>query len=391
MRSCRFTFMKFFIFISFFFCLLSSCATGRLIMNATDDAVQQSPKEVPLYSIYALGDAGEINEQSKAVIDQLKSMTGDDIQPGTVIFLGDNIYPAGLPADENIKANHDAKSILMNQIDGLKDYKGKIVFIPGNHDWNEFRAGGLKAIRREGDFLDSIDPSRIQLLPKNGCGGPEVLELNEHLVMLILDSQWWIQDWSKEAHINEGCAVQSKEEFIKSFHDLVAHYKDKQIIVALHHPLYTQGSHGGHFTLKNHLFPLTAAVKWLYLPLPVIGSIYPFYRTIFGHSQDLKNRRYSSLRDALLKDLDYSGHLIFLSGHEHCLQYIMKSGNHFLVSGAGSKQTPIADDKDLIYGHKSGGLMELDFYKNNDIWLSIYEVNPKTKTSGKVFSRPIID
>lgn len=360
-------------------------------MNIAGDAVQKTPNEVPLYSVYALGDAGEINEQSKAVLEELKSITADDMQPGTVIFLGDNIYPAGLPAEQNTEANREAKSILMNQINGLKNYKGKIVFIPGNHDWNEFRAGGLEAIRRESDFLDNVDPLHIQLLPKNGCGGPEVIELNDQLVMLILDSQWWIQDWTKESHINEGCAVHSKEEFMKTFHDLVAHYKDKQIIVALHHPLYTQGSHGGHFTLKNHLFPLTAAVKWLYLPLPVIGSIHPFYRTIFGHSQDLKNRRYSSLRDDLLNNLDDAGHIIFLSGHEHCLQYIMKSGNHYLVSGAGSKQTPIANDEDLIYGHKSGGFMELNFYKNSGIWLSIYEVNPKIKTSGKVFCRQIIE
>ncbi len=65
-----------------------------MILNISGDAVQNTPKELPLYTIYALGDAGEINDQSQAVLKQLKSITTDDVQRGTVIFLGDNIYYA---------------------------------------------------------------------------------------------------------------------------------------------------------------------------------------------------------------------------------------------------------------------------------------------------------
>ncbi|HZV68151.1 MAG TPA: metallophosphoesterase [Saprospiraceae bacterium] len=382
--------MKNAIFISFITILFSGCATGKLILNVTGDVVQRPPNEIPSYTIYALGDAGEDNEQFRAVMDTLKVVTNDDVQPGTIIFLGDNIYPAGMPSEAAPKKNQKAKSILMQQVDAVSKYRGKVVFIPGNHDWNEFKAGGLEAIRREAKFIDEVDPAHISFLPQNGCSGPNVLELNDQVVLLIIDSQWWIQDWSKEPEMNAGCDNDSKAAFIKAFQDKVSFYKDRQILVAMHHPLYTQGPHGGHFTIKNHLFPLTAIADWMYLPLPVIGSIYPFYRSIFGHSQDLKNPRYRSLRDELLKDLDYDGNLIFLSGHEHCLQYISKGKNQYLVSGSGSKQTPIANDEDLIYGHKSSGFMELDFYKNNTIWLTIYEVNPKTKTSGIVFSREII-
>ncbi|MEO6131407.1 MAG: hypothetical protein ABIQ02_06135, partial [Saprospiraceae bacterium] len=102
------------------------------------------------------------------------------------------------------------------------------------------------------------------------------------------------------------------------------------------------------------------------------------------------NHRYKSLREDVLNGLDPNSSLIFLAGHEHCLQYITKNGNHFLVSGSGSKQTPIANNRDLVYGHKSGGFMEVDFYKNKSAWLTVYEVNPEKKTSGKEFSRQII-
>ena len=150
--------------------------------------------------------------------------------------------------------------------------------------------------------------------------------------MLIIDSQWWINDVTKKPGINEGCSVSTREELIQSFREEVALHKDKQIVVAMHHPLYSQGSHGGHYSLNHHLFPLTSLVKWVYLPLPVLGSLYYYLRSGIGNRQDVK--KYHSLRDSLIKDLDYGGDLIFLAGHEHCLQYIKVGDNHYLTSSS---------------------------------------------------------
>ncbi|HUR30944.1 MAG TPA: metallophosphoesterase [Saprospiraceae bacterium] len=371
--------------------ILTSCATGKLISNSPGDDISKRPNEIPEFTIYALGDAGETNNQSKAVLEQLSLVTAGNQAPAMVIFLGDNIYPAGMPPEWNIEGYHRAQDILMNQINGLSSFKGEIVFIPGNHDWNGLKPGGLDFIRRESKFFDQLQKPNLSFIPENGCGGPVPLILDNDLVMLIIDSQWWINDWTNEPQINEGCGISSREEFIKSFREQVALYKDKQIVVAMHHPLYTQGTHGGHFSIKNHLFPLTGLVKWFYLPLPVLGSLYVYLRSGIGHPEDLKSPRYNSLRDALLKDLGYDGDLIFLAGHEHCLQYIRVDGDHFLVSGSGSKQTAIANSKDMVYGHKAAGFMELNFYKNNIVWLTVYEVNPETRASNVVLSRPIIE
>jgi hypothetical protein len=37
----------------------------------------------------------------------------------------------------------------------------------------------------------------------------------------------------------------------------------------------SNGIHGGYFGIKQHIFPFTDMKKKLYIPLPVIGSIYP--------------------------------------------------------------------------------------------------------------------
>lgn len=370
--------------------ILGSCASGRLYLNSSLDPIGPHPEVEPDYTIYALGDGGEINEQSKAVMAHVAKVSLDDRHPGTIIFLGDNVYPAGFPPLDAAGLEH-AKNILKNQYEGLSAYMGPIIFIPGNHDWNEFHPGGRESIIRQGEYLNQLEGDKISMLPSNGCGGPVTLQLNERITMIIIDSQWWLQSWDNEPDMNEGCELQSREEFIKAFHKTIDENSNKQIIVALHHPLFTQGAHGGHFTLRDHIFPLSKRVKWLYLPLPIIGSIYPLYRNLFGHPQDIQHSGYSKLKEEILTELDDNGSIIFLAGHDHNLQYIVKNDDHFILSGSIAKRNPIANSKDLIYGHKAAGFVQLDCYNDLGIRLTVYEVDPASGSSKPVFSRFITE
>jgi len=369
----------------------ASCASGRLYLNSPVNPIQPETTGTPDYTIYALGDGGEVNAQSKAVMDFAAKVSLDDRHPGTIIFLGDNVYPAGFPPLGDKAAIEHAQNILKSQYEGLTGYNGQIIFIPGNHDWNEFHPGGRISIIRQGEYLNQLEGDKIRMLPVNGCGGPVTLQLNEKLTMVIIDSQWWIQSWDNEPDMNAGCEIQSREDFIKAFHKTIDENNDKQIIVAMHHPMHTQGAHGGHFTLRDHLFPLSKKVKWLYLPLPVIGSIYPLYRNLFGHPQDIQHAGYSKLKNDILKDLEDNGSIIFIAGHDHNLQYIVKDDDHFILSGSISKQNPIANSQDLIYGHKAAGFAQLDYYKDQGIRLTIYEVDPASGSSKQVFSRFIME
>lgn len=370
---------------------LTSCASGKVYTNPDVENIQPRPLLPPDFTMYALGDGGEINDQSTAIIDHLARIANDDQVRGNIIFLGDNIYPSGMPPESDKIGFRYAQDILMNQIHPLSTYKGDIIFIPGNHDWNEFHPGGLASIRRQGSFINSLNYPRISMIPENGCGGPVTFELNQNLVLLIADSQWWLQDWNKEPGINEDCPIKTREDFITAIHELIKTYKDKQIIFAMHHPLFTQGGHGGHFTVRDHLFPLSKVVSWLYIPLPVIGSIYPMFRSTIGHPQDIRHRGYKSLKEAILTDMDYPGEMIFLAGHDHNLQYITSGDDHFLLSGSVSKKNPIANHKNLVYGHKAGGFMQLDFFYGEGVFLTIYEINDESGLLETVFSRFIIE
>ncbi|HEX5111658.1 MAG TPA: metallophosphoesterase [Saprospiraceae bacterium] len=364
--------------------LFSSCATGKLYINGANDVQSEVNNEKPIYTIYALGDAGENNTQSKAVLNALADQTGDDTQPGLVIFLGDNIYPAGLSLPSETGERQYGETLLKSQVDALSSYRGEIVFIPGNHDWNEFKAGGLEAIKREGEFLQSFGLSDLSLKPTDGCGGPFVKELTRDAVLLIIDSQWWIQDWDKEPKMNEGCAIQSRDAMIARLKELFEQYHDRQILIAMHHPLESRGPHGGYFSFRDHIFPLSKVADWLYIPLPVIGSLYPWSRQILGHPQDENGKAYKEMKEAIF-EIALDQQIIFLCGHDHNLQYVKHAGQDILVSGSGSKQNPLADGEELVFGHKAAGFMRLDFYSQGAIDLSVFEVDVKVRTTQVVY------
>jgi hypothetical protein len=367
----------------FIFCIaffLTSCATGKLYINGSNLASEKVGTEMPVYTLYALGDAGEQNDQAAAVLDALAKQTSREDHAGMVLFLGDNIYPAGLSDPSETKERQYGETVLRNQVNALEKYNGDIIFIPGNHDWNEFKAGGLEAIKREGEFIELFNKPNLHLYPEGGCGGPYVRELTSNAVLLILDSQWWIQDWDKEPKMNEGCAFKSREAMIKRVHELIEHYHDRQILIATHHPMESRGPHGGYFSFRDHVFPLSRFVDWLYIPLPVIGSIYPWSRQIIGHPQDENGKGYKEMTTAIMNKAK-DEHIIFLSGHDHNLQYLKVDEQDILVSGSGSKQNPIANGDELLYGHMAAGFMKLDFYSNGIIDLNIFEVDVKEKSA----------
>src|SRR5690606_8107447 len=72
--------------------------------------------------------------------------------------------------------------------------------------------------------------------------------------------------------------------------------KDKLVLLASHHPFRSYGVHGGRYNWKDHLFPLTALNQHAWLPLPVVGSLYPLLRkTVFMNAEDLPHPKYQRL------------------------------------------------------------------------------------------------
>ena len=98
------------------------------------------------------------------------------------------------------------------QLDVVEDFAGGATWLHGDRDW---RAYGMDGVEREEDYLEENygDGEENVMLPKNACGDPAVIELSDDVALLIVNSQWFISDWSHYPELNEGCLAQSRKYF----------------------------------------------------------------------------------------------------------------------------------------------------------------------------------
>jgi len=331
------------------------------------------PSDTAAYTMYLIGDAGIAKSSPLEPSLELlqKKLEQADSDKSAVVFLGDNIYPNGLHAEGHEMRKQD-ESYIDAQLSIVENYDGRVVFIPGNHDWNKGSEGGDVFIDRQAKYVKRMLDNSDAFLPKAGCPGPIEIQLSKDLTWIILDTQWWFQFHSAENSVSSDCPISEKDIFLEALEKVVERNSDKQIIISGHHPLYSNGTHGGYFPFRDHIFPLTHVNEYLYIPLPVLGSVYPLYRGLHGNVQDLTHERYSKLIEGLTTIFREYPDLIYTSGHEHSLQYQKHDAVHYIVSGSGSKRSFLWNNDDLIYGRASKGFAVLKKYPSGEVWLEFY-------------------
>jgi hypothetical protein len=362
-----------------------------------------SPDKPLKHVMYLIGDAGDdakMNTRRAPVIKYLKAKMATESKNSSALFLGDNIYPSGMPPREDVENRSDAEFRITAQLEILDDFKGKPFFIPGNHDW---RGWGRKGLIRQANFIEDYlnkrhgktdkDQYETYFIPKDGCSGPEVIELNDDVVIIAVDSQWWLADWDKDTKINDGCENRNRETFRFNFENAVRKYRNKNIVIAMHHPPYTYGPHGGKYTLKQWVFPLTqidGKDKW-YIPLPALGTIAGLFRGTIGSRQDMANKHYRDFRTAILSAAKKNGNFIIASGHEHALQFIENDGQEFIVSGSGSKRSPVGMGKGTQFKTGELGYSTISFYEGGETWVQYWQVDTSGISAKLVFRKKIKD
>lgn len=372
---------------------LNACANYKLHYQGEEANWEKTAvlPDLPLaHTMYLVGDAGTLPAEGQGVnpvLTYLKQHLQSETENSSLVYLGDNIYPEGLPRKKD-PGRAEAERRLTAQLDVAKTFPGRPFFVAGNHDWY---ADGLKGVKRQEKFIEEYLDRKNVLLPKPGCSGPEEIELGDDLVLLLIDSQWYLTNWENETEINDDCPVKSREFFANYYKFALRGNRRKNVVVAMHHPIYSNGSHGGQFTLKDHIFPLTAADKNLWIPLPVIGSIYPLLRGTVASKQDIPhpvNRKY---RNMLVSTAQNFGSFIFAAGHEHALQYFENDNQHYIVSGSGAKKSPVKLGNGALFAYGNYGYSKLYFYKNGAVWVEFWTPNSDGTTAKPVYRKQIRD
>lgn len=316
-----------------------------------------------------IGDAGEINFKQETIIGYAADLIIKD--KTTVIYLGDNIYPRGMglagSEEEGVTRN-----ILRSQYKPMRAKGAPVYFIPGNHDWDKMGKQGLAKIKAQSNFLQEQQDSLLKLVPANGCPDPVEIQISDNMVVIAMDSEWWLFPHETYSADNQ-CECNTKAEILSKLEEILYKNRHKTVLFSTHHPFKSYGVHGGYYSLKDHLFPFTTLQNKLFIPLPVIGSLYPLLRsTVFLNPEDMPHPQYKQLIKDISDVFEGFPNVIYVSGHEHGLQLIKDKGIHQIISGSGAKASYIKKGKNLIYGNSDQGFVTVDMLKDKSTRINYY-------------------
>ena len=331
--------------------------------------------------IILIGDAGEVYGDQHPVVDWVRRNFDLNDEKNTIVYLGDNIYPYGLPMEGEPTYPY-SKRVLDYQINLVKDKKAKAFFVLGNHDWKNGKIGGWQQAINQENYINSLELKNVIAEPRDGCPGPVYYELSDKVVLVMMDSQWFLHVHEKPGP-GSNCSATDADEFAVQLREILATHPNHLVVLAMHHPMFTYGVHGGDYTWKDHLFPFTALNNNLFIPLPVLGSAYPIARGVFGNIQDIKHPVYQNMVEMLEGVIKTHSNVITVAGHDHCLQLIMKDSIPYIVSGSGAKINRVGKSSRgrLLFSDVNFGVSVIEVTKSGKVTTKFYNVqSPNTNT-----------
>ena len=340
------------------------------------------PKDSIELSIFLIGDAGSSAYDGEPVLKEL-ALQSDSLHPVRqfVVFLGDNVYPRGVPPLGHPNRD-DAERRLAAQVLAIRRGGAQGLLIPGNHDWDRQGRDGWNSILRQDTLVRKFGGDDVRLAPSGGCPGPDVLDLGTRVRLIAMDSEWWVHNDVKPYGDASPCPTRTYDEVADSLAGALRDKGTRHAIVLTHHPMRSGGIHGGSFTLMDHLFPLRNYKRWLWVPLPLIGSVYPFARQMGISNQDVTGKKYQDMRRAFDRAFGRYPPLVIASGHDHDLQVIrggrprVTNAAYQLVSGAGilGHASVVRPIEGSLFHREAAGFMRLDVTRDGRVRLSVTTV-----------------
>ena len=259
----------------------------------------------------------------------------------TLLLVGNIADPA------SIKEN-STKTTIGKQLDVIEDFNGQIILTPG---YNEWKVSGYKNVKRIEKFVQ--DNSAAKYFPDDGCPIKKK-DLSENVVLIAVDSQWYLENWDKNIYINDNCEIQNRTQFYDEFESVLKKNQDKIKIVAIHHPVFSNST---------------------------LGLI---ARTGGTSTQDFQNKQYTDLRNKLLTLARQRENVIFASGKDQNLQYINKYSIPQIISGAVGNTKGVRSVMKGDFGASQMGYAKLDVFKSGKVTVSFF-----SSTDAPIFSTTI--
>jgi hypothetical protein len=385
------------------------------------------------HRVILIGDAGDPDPDGEPTLHALEQEVKRMPARTTVVYLGDNVYETGMPEPTPIEgtvteqvldeallnlyaSRRDSERRLKAQVKAVDVRGAHGIFIPGNHDWDQFGIGGWKRIREQERYigeLSRLTTARIELLPTGGCPGPVTVDVGRHARLIILDTQWWLEQGAKPTPADNptACPYVTEDAVLEALKAALrdAARADRAAIVAAHHPLESKGPHGGYVSPRVHLFPFVmfgsyvpTVVHWI--PVPVLGTIMGEARAWFSpNPQDMSSAFYQHMRSRLVDAMEAvaeegAAPLVYAAGHEHTLQVFEgeRGPRYSVVSGLGSHEKALQVGKawNSLFAHASPeapGFMTLDVLRDGRVRLGVVEATRDAPDGREVWAHRLVE
>jgi len=380
--------------LTYFFllsCLIASCAVKRDLYRDQEDrdtyfltenqetkvkaklarsikayTKQTDTAKLNYISIYGLGNVGAYQkEPDSQFLETIQNhLASYSKKEDLLLFLGDNVHSNNLDKNQNNKQ-------LEQQLKLSKSFKGRSIFMTGDLDWNEGGVDGLETLE---DAIEDFYKEDDHFLPKNGCP-IETIAVNDDVELIIINSQWYIEDWSKIKGVNDKCQLKTRIQFEALLQSEIRKAAHKTVVIAMHHPLYNNGIYGGEIP-STAIYGSTPENVFI----PIAGTFWAFLRSQGGIS---KQDRFNPLMNKLMTTVETAAmqapRVIVYSGHERSLQYISHPNLKQVISGTGSTIKAARLGKDGLFSSTKSGFTEIRLYDDRSSTIHFYGLDKSKK------------
>ncbi|MCB7482043.1 metallophosphatase [Christiangramia sediminis] len=314
-------------------------------------AQENSGNKERVHSVYVTSNTAlRSNQSNKKILSRIveASKEGDS---ASLVIVGNLVPKEGFPNKDNGRERVE-QDLQENLLDLIKDFKGNIIFTPGYNEWQDDAPDNI-------DDLESFlqDNSRGKFWPNDGCP-IESESLSDDVQLIMIDSQWYLEDWDDHPYINNKCEIKTRAQFREEFNDELEDNQRKTVLVAVHHPMMTQTKIG-------------------------------FFEKIIGaSSQTRRNPQLKELMGTLETLARQYNDVIFLSGNDQNLQYVQDDNVEQIIVGVTedpAKAKPETDNGD--FAAYELGYAKVNINKNGSSNVEIFQVLPTG--SERIFNKEI--
>ncbi len=298
-------------------------------------------------SLYFIGNAA--NQDPQWVQEFVEDIKMNN-QKSTVVFLGDI-------TDEN-GIRHKPKSKNENRLKAYKRIKRKtkaeVFFLSGDRDWDNSGKQGKSKVRNLESYIEQDLKMKKSFIPSFACPGPYVIEPDKNTVIIAINSQWFMHPHERPEAPDIECSTLYELDFWEELEDILDDAEGKNIIVAAHHSIYSNGPHNG------------KQLGWKHL-IPFYGTMNISFKKNIGTPRELSNKRYRKYIQKM-RDLLHDHHsLIYVSGHDFYNQVMEYEGVHYINTSIAKKSTRVEKNENTLYTNRDPRYARLDLFKNGQV------------------------